>query len=155
MCCPSLFARKVHPSLRLHQKRAIEGLSLQDCLDAYTKEEALADEVGREGGRGGREGGREGGKEGGRSTPPLSFGGRAREGGREGGREGERSTKISLPPICCPHPAKLYFSHSYIPPSLPPSLPRLRSTAPAARPTKAGPGERKSCGASLPALSSI
>ncbi|GAB5032349.1 ubiquitinspecific protease [Nannochloropsis oceanica] len=41
----SLFTREVHPSLRLHQKKALEGLSLQDCFDAYTTEEALSDEV--------------------------------------------------------------------------------------------------------------
>ena len=61
MYLQSFFTREVHPSLKLHRKKALEGLSLQDCLDAYTKEEALADEVGREGGSGGRGGEREGG----------------------------------------------------------------------------------------------
>jgi len=42
-----------------------------------------------------------------------------------------------------------------LPPFLPPSLPpSLRSIAPAARPTKPGPGEKRSSGASLPASSS-
>lgn len=35
-----------HSSVLEHSKRQSEGLSLEQCLDAYTQEERLKDEVG-------------------------------------------------------------------------------------------------------------